>query len=183
MDRDLIEQAQRGDRTAFGILARSQADRMFAVAMRVLREVDLAEDAVQVALVEAWRDLPSLRDPDRFEGWLYRILVRCCYAESARRRAWSNRIRVLPLDGPSTPDDTLSVVDRDQLERGFRRLPADQRAVLVMHHYLGMSSGDIAATLQVAPGTVRSRLYYAHRGMRAALEADARPIRVTERPA
>jgi RNA polymerase sigma-70 factor (ECF subfamily) len=183
VDRDLVVAARNGDREAFAILARAQGDRLFAIAMRILREVDLAEDAVQQALVEAWRDLPSLRDPDRFEGWLYRTLVHNCYAEAARRRRWSSRIQVLPVDGPAAPDDTLSVADRDQLERGFRRLPAEQRAVLVMHHYLGLSSAEIATSLDIAPGTVRSRLHYAHRGMRAALEADARPIRSTERPA
>lgn len=183
MDRELVEQARKGDREAFAVLARAQGDRLFAIAMRILRETDLAEDAVQQTLVEAWRDLPSLRDPDRFEGWLYRTLVRSCYAEAARRRRWTSRVRVLPEHGPSVADDTLTVADRDQLERGFRRLPAEQRAVLVMHHYLGLSSAEIATTLGIAAGTVRSRLHYAHRGMRAALEADARPIRATERSA
>lgn len=175
MDLDLVKEAQRGDRDAFAILARASADRCYAIAYRILREADLAEDAVQQALVVAWRELPSLRDPERFEAWLQRVLVRTCYAEADRRRRRASNVRLLTDEAATAPDDFLSVADRDQLERGFRRLPADQRAVLVMHHYLGLSSGEIADRLGIAPGTARSRLHYAHRGMRAALEADARP--------
>jgi RNA polymerase sigma-70 factor (ECF subfamily) len=139
VDRDLVEQAQRGDRDAFGILARTRADRLYAVAQRILRDVDRAEDAVQQTLVIAMRELRSLRDPDRFDAWLTRLLVNTCYTESRRTRLWSANVRVLPADGPAAPDDTLGVADRDQVDRGFRRLPPEQRALLVLHHYLGLS--------------------------------------------
>jgi RNA polymerase sigma-70 factor (ECF subfamily) len=174
VDRDLVEQSQRGDREAFGILARSYGDGLFAIAQRILRDVDRAEDAVQQTLVIAWRELPRLRDPDRFEAWIHRLLVHACYAEARRRRLWSVNVRSLPVDGPATPDDAGSVADRDELERGFRRLPPEQRAILVLHHYLGLAPAEIAETLGVPAGTARSRLHYAHRAMRAALEADAR---------
>ena len=122
----------------------------------------------------AWRDLRGLRDPDRLDAWLRRLLVNICIREATRQRRRAVNLMVLPVDGPAAPDDLLSVADRDQLERGFRRLPPDQRAILVLHHFLGYSSNEIAETLGIPPATARSRLYNAHRAMRAALEADAR---------
>ena len=178
MDRDLVEQAQRGDREAFAILARTRGDRLFGVARRILRDVSLAEDAVQQALVIAWRELPRLRDPDRFDAWLQRLLVHACYDEARRKRAWISAIRTLPVDGPVGPDELASMIDRDEVERGFRRLPPDQRAILVLHHYLGLDSNEIGEVLDIPAGTARSRLHYAHRAMRALLEADARPTAV-----
>lgn len=183
MDRDLVELAQRGDREAFALLARARGDWLFAVAQRILRDFHRAEDAVQQALVIAWQELPTLRDPDRFEPWLRRLLVRVCYAEARRANHWAANIRALPMsEEPSHDDDTLSVADRDQLERGFRRLPPDQRAILVLHHYLGLEPAEIAETLGIAAGTARSRLHYAHRAMRAALEADERRVAIGGRP-
>jgi RNA polymerase sigma-70 factor (ECF subfamily) len=175
VDRDLVELAQHGDREAFAILARTRGDTLFGIARRILRDVGLAEDAVQQALVIAWRELPRLRDPDRFDAWLQRLLVHACYAEARRRRAWISIIRVLPVDGPAVPDALASLADRDEVERGFRRLPPEQRAILVLHHYLGLDSNEIGGLLDIPAGTARSRLHYAHRAMRALLEADARP--------
>ena len=175
MDRDLVEQAQHGDREAFAILARTNGDRLFALAQRILRDIDRAEDAVQQTLVIAWRELPRLRDPDRFDAWMQRILVHSCYAEATRARRWAANIRVLSSEPVTGLDAEASVENRDQLERGFRRLPPEQRAILALHHYLGLTSLEIAETLDIPHGTVRSRLHYAHRAMRAALEADARP--------
>jgi RNA polymerase sigma-70 factor (ECF subfamily) len=174
VDRDLVEQAQHGDREAFAILARSRGDQLFGVARRILRDVGLAEDAVQQTLVIAWRELPRLRDPDRFDGWLQRLLVHACYAEARIRRAWLTSMRALPVDGLVGSDDLASMIDRDEVERGFQRLPPDQRAILVLHHYLGLDSREIGEVLDIPAGTARSRLHYAHRAMRAALEADAR---------
>ena len=176
MDTDLVEQARHGDKDAFGVLARLHGNWLFAVAQRIMRDFDLAEDAVQQALVIAWRELPTLRDPARFEAWLRRLLVRVCYLESKRARRWNATVLTLLPDEPSRKDDILSVGDRDQLERGFRRLPPDQRAILVLHHYLGLPPAELAETLGIPPGTARSRLHYAHRAMRAALEADARGV-------
>ena len=175
MDRDLVEQAQRGDQEAFAILARTRGDTLFGIARRILRDVGLAEDAVQQALVIAWRELPRLRDPDRFDAWLQRTLVHACYAEARSKRAWMSTIRVLPVDGPAVPDALASLADRDEVERGFRRLPPEQRAILVLYHYLGLDSNEIGDVLDIPAGTARSRLHYAHRAMRALLEADARP--------
>jgi RNA polymerase sigma-70 factor (ECF subfamily) len=182
VDRNLVERAIQGDEDAYAGLMAIAGDRLIAIAYRILRDVDQAEDAVQVALVNAWRDLPTLRDPDRFEAWLTRILVRSCYAEAARGRRWNANMRVLPIDSAVTSDSTSSVADRDRLDRGFRRLPTDQRAIVVLHHYLGWSQPEIAAALDLPLGTVKSRLFYATKALRAAIEADDRAISA-ERPA
>jgi RNA polymerase sigma-70 factor (ECF subfamily) len=175
MDTDLVMRAQRGDEEAFASLAVAAGGRLHAVAHRILRDTNLAEDATQQALLTIWRDLPQLRDPARFDAWSYRLLVRACYAEGRRTRTWAPNLRLLPADGPQSADALSSVVDRDQLERGFRRLSIDHRAVVVLHHYLDMPLEAIAETLGVPLGTVRSRLLHAMRGLRAALDADARP--------
>jgi len=175
VDAELIGRAQHGDEEAFASLAVAAGDRLHAVAHRILRDTDLAEDATQQALLAIWRDLPQLRDPARFDAWSYRLLVRACYAEASRSRRWGPNIRLLPVDEPNAADGLSSVVDRDQLERGFRRLSIDHRAVVVLHHYLDMPLAEVADVLGVPAGTVRSRLHHATRAMRAALEADARP--------
>ncbi len=174
MDRDLIEAAQRGDQAAFVDLVRSRGDRFFGIALRILRDIDRAEDALQDALVIAWRDLPSLRDPDRFDAWVHRVLTNVCVAHASRERRRASNLTVIPCGDVATHDDVQGVADRDQLDRGFRRLVPEERAVLVLHHYVGYAPSEIAELLGVPAGTVRSRLHHAHRAMRAALEADAR---------
>src|SRR5262249_15242166 len=144
VDSDLVELAQRGDREAFAILVHQVSDSLYGVAQRILRDPGLAEDALQNALVLAWRRLPNLREPERFEAWCHRILVHACYDESQRARQWVTAVRVLPVDGPSTPDGTAAIADRDELERAFRQLPVEQRAVFVLHHYLGLPLVEIA---------------------------------------
>jgi RNA polymerase sigma-70 factor, ECF subfamily len=177
MDAELIRRAQGGDEEAFASLAVAIGNRLHAVSHRILRDVDLAEDATQQALLSIWRDLPQLREPANFDAWSYRLLVRACYAEGRRTRHWAPNLRVLPVEEAVGPDSSSRVADRDQLERGFRRLSIDHRAVVVLHHYLDLPLETIAEALGVPIGTVRSRLHYAMRGLRAALEADARPSR------
>jgi RNA polymerase sigma-70 factor (ECF subfamily) len=181
--RDLVEAAQRGDRQAYVDLIRPRSSNLFAIAQRILRDVDRAEDALQDALVIAWRDLRGLRDPDRFDAWLRRLLVHECIDQASRERRRTSILRVLPVDGPAAPDALLTVADRDQLERGFRRLSAEQRSILVLHHFAGYAPSEIAETLGIPDGTARSRLHHAHRAMRAALEADARTSISEGRPA
>jgi RNA polymerase sigma-70 factor, ECF subfamily len=176
VDRELLAAAQRGDEQAFVDLVRVRSNRLFAIAQRILRDIDRAEDALQDALVIAWRDLRGIRDPDRFDAWLTRLLVNVCIAQATRERRRAANLRALPVDGPPAPDELLSVADRDLLDRGFRRLQPDQRAILVLHHYLGYQPSEIAETLGIPPGTARSRLFNAHRAMRAALDADARAV-------
>ena len=174
MQDELVRRAQRGDAEAFDSLARTVGDRCLAIAVRILRDIDLAEDAVQAALIMAWTELRALRDPSRFEPWLHRILTNACYAEARRRKRWYEGPRILPVPGAYGPDDFLSVDDRDVLERAFRRLTVQQRAVLVFHHYLGLSISEVATRTGLPAGTVKSRLHYATRALRASVDADAR---------
>jgi len=175
IERDLVIRARDGDLDAFSMLTSSRTSRLFAVARLILRHSELAEDAVQDALIRAWQDLRGLRDPDRFDAWLHRLLVRACYKAAERNR----RHAAVELDvdrpvGASSGDPQGPTAVRDQLERGFRRLSAEQRAVIVLHHYLGMSLADAADTLGIPLGTMQSRLSRATQVMRAALEADER---------
>jgi RNA polymerase sigma-70 factor (ECF subfamily) len=175
VDIDLVQRAQRGDKTAFADLATEIADRFLAVARRILRDQNLAEDATQQALLSIWQDLPQLRDPARFDAWSYRLLVRACYAEGKKQRRWAPNLRLLSADEPAAADGFSSIIDRDELESGFRRLSMDHRVVVVLHHYLDLPLERVADILGVPSGTVYSRLHYAMRGLRAALDADARP--------
>jgi RNA polymerase sigma-70 factor (ECF subfamily) len=175
VDTDLVKRAQHGDREAFGLLAADLATRFLSVSRRILRDIDLAEDATQQALVAIWRDLPQLRDPARFDAWSYRLLVRACYAEGRRSRIWSPNLRILPADEPSDSGAFEAIIHRDQLETAIRRLSVDHRTVLVLHHYADLPLERVAQILEIPLGTVHSRLHHAMRAMRAALDADARP--------
>jgi RNA polymerase sigma-70 factor (ECF subfamily) len=175
MDTDLVRLAQNGDKEAFTSLAAAMADRFLAASNRILRDLSLAEDATQQALLNIWRDLPQLRDPARFDAWSYRLLVRACYSEAGRTRRWAPNMRLLPADEPIAADALSNVVDRDQLESGFRRLTLHQRTVVVLRHYLDLPLEQVAEALGIPVGTAASRLHYAMQGMRAALDADARP--------
>ena len=174
MHTELVERAKRGDREAFDSLARLTGDRCMAIAFRILRDFDLADDAVQSALLTAWREIRSLRDAQLFEPWLHRILTNACFAEARRRRRWSQEIRLLPVEPVHGPDEYATVEHRDQLERAFRRLTIEQRAVLVFHHYLGLPLPEVAVHIGIPLGTVKSRMYHAKRALRASLEAEAR---------
>ena len=188
MQRDLVERAMAGDHDAFEELTRVEIRQLFVVARLILRDDLKAEEATQEALLAAWRRLPGLRDPDRFGPWLHRLLVNACYREARRSgRRQSIEVHIDPVvltDAPGSVDTVAALANRDQVERGFRRLDVDQRTVLVMHYFLGFSLDEAAEVLGVPPGTVRSRLHRAINAMRAALEADARsPMFDTGRPA
>jgi len=176
MGRDLVERARRGDHDAFAVLAGAAISRLDAAAWLMLRDPDLAMDAVQNTLVRAWRDLPALRDPSRFDAWLYRLLIHACTDEirRARRHRFDVDIGALTRE-PSIADASSTIADRDELERGFDRLAPEERAVIVLHHFLDLPLPEVAVTLQIPLGTVKSRLYRGLREMRAVLDADARP--------
>src|SRR6186713_1380446 len=175
MDTDLVTRAQRGDEEAFASLAVAVGDRLHAVAHRILRDIELAEDATQQALLAIWRDLPQLRDPARFEAWSYRLLVRACYTEGRKSRRWAPNLRLLSVDEPMAVDGLSAVLDRDQLERAFRSLSMNHRTVVVLHHYLDLPLDRVADIVGVPVGTVGSRLHYATGQLRLALKADAQP--------
>ncbi|MDA8201777.1 MAG: sigma-70 family RNA polymerase sigma factor [Chloroflexi bacterium] len=184
MERELVERAQRGDQEAFAALVHLVADRLYAVAFRILRDRDRAEDALQQALVDAWQDLPDLRDPGRFEAWAYRLVCRASCHEARRARRWTGRIREIGVaDGPVGDDRWSQVSDRDELERSFRRLTPEHRAVLVLHYFVGLPVSEIAESLGLPVGTAGSRLHYAVRSLRAAYEADARNVVAWRHPA
>jgi RNA polymerase sigma-70 factor (ECF subfamily) len=173
MQADLVGRAQHGDREAFTALASQFVDRCYGLAFRVLRDPHRAQDATQQALLGAWRDLPSLKDTDRFEAWLYRLVVNACYTESRTYRRWNARVRLLAASpSDNEPDVAGGVAQRDELEDAFRQLSPERRAVVVLHHYLGYSLAEIAETLGIPVGTARSRLHYAVRQLRAVLDDD-----------
>jgi len=184
MQAELVERASQGDRDAFASLAASIVDRCYALAYRILRDPDRAQDATQQALLGVWRDFATLRDLDRFDAWLHRLVVHACYAEARGQRRWAARIRILQIDPPTAPDVASSVAARDDLEHAFRGLSPEQRAVVVLHHHLGYPLTEIAATLGIPVGTARSRLHYAVRQLRTILDADGRASATPEeRPA
>jgi RNA polymerase sigma-70 factor, ECF subfamily len=169
----LVEQARRGDREAFSVLAGGVVDRLYTIARLILRDTDLAEDATQDALVRAWRDLPSLRDPERFDAWMHRLIVRSCADIGRHRRRWRAEITVVRSE-PFEADGVSALADRDQVERGLRRLNDAQSTILVLHFYVGMSLGEAAEALDIPVGTAKSRLHYAIEALKAALAADER---------
>jgi RNA polymerase sigma-70 factor, ECF subfamily len=172
MDQSVVEAARGGDRDAFAGLVGQVSNSFYAVAFRILRDTGAAEDALQNALVSTWQQLPHLRDLARFEAWSHRILVNACYAEYHRRRQFAAHVRVLELHG-SAVDGSRVLADRDELERAFLQIPVDQRAVFVLHHYVGLPLVEVAETLGIPAGTARSRLHTATRSLRQVMTAGA----------
>jgi RNA polymerase sigma-70 factor (ECF subfamily) len=179
VERDLVVAAIAGDRDAFTALAAASVDRLYRVAFRIMRDPDDARDATQQALLEAWRDLSSLRDPGRWEAWTYRLVVRGCY-RAGRRGRRITLVPLLPSDEPTGPDTSAAILDRDALERAFRQLPIDQRAVVVLHHHVGLSLVEVARLLGIPDGTARSRLHAATRRLRASIEPDRAEVTAPE---
>ena len=173
--RDLVDRAKQGDRDAFEELAHSVATRLYATAMLVLRDADLAGEAVQEALIDLWRHLPTLRDTQAFEAWLNRILIRRCYSAARQTRRFKAHVTNIELE-PATRSDEWLVDTRDEIERAFKRLSPEQRAVLVVHHRLGLSDADAAVALGIPVGTMKSRLNRATAALRAGIEADSREM-------
>jgi len=173
-----VEQAMRGDHNAFAALVGAASTRLYALACLILRDSDRAEDATQEAFVRAWREIPKLRDADRFDAWLRRLVVNACYDEGRRvkRRA---EVSLLQTNRGFTMDSSVAMAETDRVERAFRQLPLDQRAVLVLQHYMQLSHSEIAVTLGVPIGTVKSRVRYGVAAMRAALEAGDRSADTT----
>jgi len=176
MERRLVERAMRGDEEAFDLLVDRIGDGLHSVARRILRDTTLAQDATQQALLEAWRNLPRLRDPDRFEAWAYRLLVNACHAEARRERRHSGNLRLLPDHGPMVSDSASQIANQDLLDQAFRGLSVEHRTVVVLVHYVGLSHAEAAESMGTPVGTARSRLHYALQSMRAAIDADARAL-------
>ena len=176
MSTELVDRARAGDHAAFEQLAAAAIDRLYALAARVLRDQLAAEDAVQEALLHAWRDIRALRDPSRWEAWLYRLLLNACRDEQRRRRRRPVAVVTNLAERVATEDSVEAVARRDELERGLKRLTVDQRMALAMHYYLDLRPGEIANLLGIPEGTVTSRIHYGSRALRAAVEADLRTV-------
>lgn len=174
MDRTLVERAQSGDREAYEALARAVGPRLYLTAHRIVRDHDRAEDAAQRALIAIWQELPSLRDAERFDAWVHRLLVRFCLQDDRRTRRAG--VREVPIDDviPELRDGVSELELRDALRRGLEALSPTHRAVLVLHHYSGFPLAEIAEILGVPYGTVGSRLHHAVRALRAELAAGDR---------
>ena len=181
MQRDLVLKAKNGDHDAFAALVRDAYDRLHRTARLILRSDDRAADAVQESLTAAWLHIRAVRDADRFDAWLHRLLVHACYREA--RRAKEREVVEIHMATPGSyggPEAEDLTAVRDQLERGFRRLTPEQRAALVVHHYLGLPDAEAAVVLDIAIGTFKSRLHRASAALRAALEADERTSTVVK---
>lgn len=174
MDRDLVVSAQQGDQQAFRSLTVAHHTRLYRVAYGILRDRHLAEDATQQAFLDIWQNLPTLNDPSRFSGWSYRLLVHACYAEARRRPRWAAESEIGPAHVPLAADDYGSVIDRDVLERGFKRLSVEHRTIIVLRCLLDLPMEQVAEAMGIPKGTVGSRLSRAVDAMRAALQADSR---------
>jgi RNA polymerase sigma factor (sigma-70 family) len=173
--RALVERAGGGDHDAFAVLVRGAIARLDAAARLILRDPELASDAVQDALMRAWRDLPGLRDPDRFDAWIHRLIVHACLDLVRRRHRRAIEVELGPVDGPPVSDIQSLVADRDTLDRALQRLDPDQRAVIVVHYFLGVPLSQTATMLGIPVGTAKSRLNRSLAHMRLAIEADATP--------
>jgi RNA polymerase sigma-70 factor, ECF subfamily len=179
--RGLVERARDGDHDAFTTLVDVSIARLDAAARLVLRDPELARDAVQETLIRVWRDLPGLRDPDRFDAWLHRLLIHACLDLARRRRRRPIEVDLTPLDMPSTPDPASDLATRDLLDEALRHLDPRHRAVVVLHFFLGMPLPEVAASLSIPVGTAKSRLHYSLASLRASMVAGppaaARPVR------
>ena len=172
--RELVERARRGDHDAFAQLATASVTRLDAAARLILRDRELARDAVQEAFVRAWRDLPGLRDPDRFDAWLRTLVVHACIDLIRRRRSRPMEVEIDDLH-PAMADPIASFADRDELDRALARLSPDHRTVVVLHYYLGVPLPEAALSMGVPLGTAKSRLNRAIAHLRTALEPGAEP--------
>ena len=169
--RGLVDRAAQGDRDAFGALVRASAVRLDAAARLILRDPELARDAVQEALIRAWRDLPTLRDRDRFDAWLHRLLVNAAIDEARRRRRRVVELDIEAVTAPTTGDDTGTVVDRDAMDRVLQLLAPEHRALLVQHYYLGVPLPEAASALGISHAAAKQRLHRAVVSLRQTFES------------
>lgn len=177
--RELIDRARRGDHDAFAELVDGALRRLDAAARLILRDPHLAQDAVQEGLIRAWRDLPGLRDPDRFDAWLHRLTVHACLDLVRHRRRRPIEVELTPIDSLSVPDHSGAFADRELLDAALRRLDPGHRAVVALHYLLGMPLPEVAVSLGIPYGTAKSRLHYALTAMRTGARVGPSPASAT----
>ena len=166
MQRDLVIAARDGDHEAYSQLVRAAFPRLYGVANLILRDADRAQDAVQDALVLAWRHVRSLRDPDSWDAWLRRLTVRACYkvANKEKRRREVEQHVTLDAGSAVTRDHSAELAEQDWVVSQLGSIDIDKRAVLVLHYYLDLPMPEVAEILDIPYGTAASRL---HRGLEA----------------
>jgi RNA polymerase sigma-70 factor, ECF subfamily len=169
--RRLVERARQGDHDAFAELVRGAIARLDTAARLILRDPELARDAVQEGLIRAWRDLRGLRDPDRFDAWIYRLTVNACLDLARRRRRRAIEVDIDVLEAPFDADPAERVADRVLVDDVLRQLDEPGRAIVVLHYFVGMPLTEVAACLGIPIGTVKSRLHRALGTMRSEAEA------------
>jgi RNA polymerase sigma-70 factor (ECF subfamily) len=174
--RDLVERAKQGDHDAFATLAGDAVARLDAAARLILRDPELARDGVQDGFIRAWRTLPALRDPDRFDAWLRRLVVHSCIDIMRRRRHRAIEVELTPIDGPAGVDFASAIADRDLVDEALRHLDPEWRAVVVLHYLLGMPLPEVSSMLGIPLGTAKSRLHRSLLAMRIAVSADETPV-------
>jgi RNA polymerase sigma-70 factor, ECF subfamily len=173
--RELVERARQGDHEAFAELAGAFVARLDTAARLILRDHELARDAVQEGFIRAWRNLPGLRDPDKFEAWLRRLVMRACIDALRQRGRRPTEVQLTPIHAPVIGDAATAVADRELLDSALRRLEPELRTIIVLHYYLGLPLSDVAATLGIPTGTAKSRLNRSLVALRATLAADGIP--------
>lgn len=177
---ELVARAQRGDRDAFTALVEDRLPRLYGVAGLITGSRTAAEDAVQEALLKAWRDLPRLRDAERFDAWLRRLLVNAAHDQGRRQRRRRPETPLLDTHHGTTEDAANQVVDRDELDGAFQRLSERERTVIVLRHYLGLSTAEAAAAMEMREGTLKSKLHRAMQALAAAIAAERRRTEMTK---
>lgn len=170
--RAIATDAEAARAAAFESLVADRLDATYRLARLILRDAQEAEDATHDAFVRAWRDFARLRDPDRFDAWFGRILVNACRDRLRRRgrRRDDELDRAAEIAAPH--DAHRQVDDRDELDRAFRALNADQRIALVLRFYSDLPVEQVARAVGSPVGTVRSRLHYGLRELRRSLGND-----------
>jgi RNA polymerase sigma-70 factor, ECF subfamily len=164
--RRLVVAARQGDHDAFAELVHGAIDRLDMAARLIVRDPELARDAVQDALFRAWRDLRSLHDPDRFDAWIYRLTVNACLDQLRRRRRRPIEVDISNISVPIEPDHAARYAERDAVDAVLRSLDPGGRAIVVLHYFVGLPLAEIGMALGIPTGTVKSRLHRALGDMR-----------------
>jgi len=175
--RILIERAQRGDHDAFANLVDPAIARLDAAARLILRDRELARDAVQEALIRAWRDVRGLRDLERFDAWLYRLTVNACLDIARRRRRRAMEVTIDSLQLPGQVDLAGELVQHETVNEALGTLDPRHRAVVALHFLLDLPLREVAEVLGIPLGTAKSRLHHSIRTMRSGVIGEADPPR------
>lgn len=175
LDRSLVDRARRGDLDAFEEIVRVRMDTVYRLSFAILGDEAEARDAAQETFIAAWRQIGRVRDPERFDAWLQRVAVNAARMthRARRRRAVreiaSSRVGEIPERAAASQAEA----DARTLDAALRRLPVEQRSILVLHHLEGRPVVELAEILEIPVGTAKSRLHTARQALQAAIDAEA----------